>query len=171
MINLLFLSFWYFLPAGIANLVPPLAVHLPGLKHWNTPLDLGYSYRSTRIFGDHKTWRGLTTGILCGTFISYLQAFFIDPPADPILLGFLLSLGALLGDAVKSFFKRRTHVPPGKSWFPFDQLDYIAGGLILSSFYYTPPPAIYFGVIILYFGLHLAVSYLGYLLKIKPDPL
>lgn len=31
------------------------------------------------------------------------------------------------GDAAKSFFKRRVHVPPGKPWVPFDQLDFVIG--------------------------------------------
>lgn len=164
-------SFWYFLPAGIANLVPPLAVYLPGLKSWNTPLDFGRTYRGTRIFGGHKTVRGLTVGLICGTLTAYLQSLLVSVPYNPIILGFLLSLGALSGDAIKSFFKRRARVPSGKSWFPFDQLDYIIGGLLVSSLYLQPPAPIYLGVLFLYFGLHLTVSYLGYLLKLKPDPI
>lgn len=32
---------------------------------------------------------------------------------------------------MKSFFKRRTGVPPGGSWIPADQLDFVIGALVL----------------------------------------
>ena len=171
MLDSLFMTFWYFLPAGIANLVPPLTVHLPGLKQWQTPLDLGKSYRGTRIFGDHKTIRGLTVGLFCGTLTCVLQSIFIPTPYHPVILGFLLSLGALGGDALKSFFKRRTSIPPGRTWFPFDQLDYIVGGLLLSRLYFIPPLPIYLGVFFLYFGLHLLFSYIGFRLHLNSQPI
>lgn len=171
MISILLTSFWYFLPAGIANVIPPLASHVPILKKWSTPLDLGHSFRNIRIFGDHKTIRGFTSGLVCGTLTCLLQAQIIPMPYNPIVLGFLLSFGALSGDAIKSFFKRRTDIKPGKTWFPFDQLDYIIGGLFISSLYYIPPVSIYVGVFLLYFGLHLLFSYIGFLLHLKSQPL
>lgn len=171
MLSILFTSFWYFLPAGIANLVPPLASHLPILKHWATPLDLNHTYKGIRIFGGHKTIRGFVVGLICGTLTCLIQAQIIPVSYNPVMLGFLLSFGALGGDAVKSFFKRRTAIEPGKTWFPFDQLDYIIGGLLVSSFYYIPPLSIYLGIFLLYFGLHLLFSYIGFLLHLKPQPI
>lgn len=165
------MAFWYFLPAGIANVVPPLAVKIPGLKHWDTPLDFNKTYHGVRIFGGHKTVRGLIVGLVCGTLTCYFQSLLIPVPYNPVILGFLLSLGALGGDAIKSFFKRRTSIEPGKTWFPFDQLDFILGGLLLSSFYFIPPASVYLGIFIIYFGLHLLFSYLGYLLHLKADPI
>jgi CDP-2,3-bis-(O-geranylgeranyl)-sn-glycerol synthase len=171
MISILIFSFWYFLPAGIANMAPPIAAHISFLRRWDTPLDFGKTYRGIRIFGGHKTLRGLLVGLLCGTLTCILQAQIIPVPYNPTILGFLLSLGALGGDAIKSFFKRRTDIPPGKTWFPFDQLDYILGGLFLSSFYFIPPFPVYLGVFVLYFGLHLLFSYFGFLLHLKTDPI
>ncbi|MDD5096840.1 MAG: CDP-archaeol synthase, partial [Candidatus ainarchaeum sp.] len=45
--------------------------------------------------------------------------------------GFLLSVGALLGDALGSFVKRRAGITPGKPFF-LDQLGFIAVGLLLA---------------------------------------
>lgn len=171
MLYLFLISFWYFLPAGIANLTPLLVVKVPGLKNWNAPLDFGKTYHGIRLLGNHKTIRGFVLGIICGTLTCLLQSYFIPVSYNPVILGFLLSLGALGGDAVKSFFKRRTSIEPGKTWFPFDQIDYILGGLLLSSFYFIPPVSVYLGVFILYFGLHLFFSYLGFLLHFKLEPI
>ncbi|KAA0006124.1 MAG: CDP-archaeol synthase, partial [Thermoplasmata archaeon] len=39
--------------------------------------------------------------------------------------------GALLGDIVESFFKRRVGKERGEDWIPFDQVDFLIGALIL----------------------------------------
>jgi CDP-2,3-bis-(O-geranylgeranyl)-sn-glycerol synthase len=43
-----------------------------------------------------------------------------------------ISMGALFGDIVESFFKRRIGKERGESWYPFDQLDFVLGALILA---------------------------------------
>ena len=40
----------------------------------------------------------------------------------------------MAGDSVKSFFKRRLKISPGQQWIPFDQLDFILGGLLALHF-------------------------------------
>jgi CDP-2,3-bis-(O-geranylgeranyl)-sn-glycerol synthase len=47
------------------------------------------------------------------------------------VLGLLFGLGAMGGDSVKSFIKRRIGIPPGRPWVPFDQLDFVLGALAL----------------------------------------
>ena len=74
---------------------------------------------------------------------------------DFILLGALMGGGALMGDLVKSFIKRRLNVPPGKPWFPWDQLDWIAGAMLLSSIVYVPPARVMVVTALLYTGVHL----------------
>ncbi len=46
------------------------------------------------------------------------------------LFGAIVGFMALLGDAVKSYFKRRTGRARGSPWVPFDQLDFVVSGLI-----------------------------------------
>src|SRR5271157_592835 len=147
-INDILFVLWFFLPAGLANVAPVFAMKLPFLRAFNLPLDFYATFRGKRILGGHKTVRGLLSGILTGILTVYLQIYLYEQvplvrsfvPIDyssinPILFGFLSAIGALGGDAVKSFFKRQLEIPPGKSWFPFDQVDYVIGGMIVTSFY------------------------------------
>jgi len=184
MIDDILFALWFFLPAGMANVTPVILAKAPVLKHWNAPIDMGRSWRGKRIFGDHKTWRGLATGIIAGTLVLWLQVALFESggwvqafsplnysEVSILGLGILLSFGALSGDAGKSFFKRRANVPSGRSWFPFDQLDYIAGGLLLSTLVVQLSFAEYAWIVLIWFGLHLISSYLGYLLKFKDHPI
>lgn len=164
----------FFLPAGAANLMPPLIARIPMLAGWTTPLDFGQTFRGKRIFGSNKTWRGLIGGVICALITAFLiyRSYPTDNSlAHTLFQGGLMGAGALIGDAVESFLKRQRGIGPGTSWFPFDQTDYIVGGLLfalplgLPSTDYIP---IIFG---LFFGLHIGFGYLGYLLGIKNKPL
>ena len=53
---------------------------------------------------------------------------------EGILIGFLLGFGALLGDAIGSFLKRRLGIGRGKPAPILDQLDFLIVALILVSF-------------------------------------
>lgn len=172
-----------FLPAGVANASPVLANKIPILNRWQTPLDFGKSYRGKRIFGSNKTWRGVITGTVMGglaAIVIYqlfpaaynqLALMSLVPGLEVFFIGLLLGFGALYGDAAESFLKRQHGVPAGQSWFPFDQLDYIIGGLVavlpFGLFSWSQMGAI----LVIYFGLHLIVAYLAYLLGLKDRPL
>jgi CDP-2,3-bis-(O-geranylgeranyl)-sn-glycerol synthase len=111
------------------------------------PIDGGRTFRGKRIFGDHKTVRGLMAGTLFGFLTTALQMFLfnnfsffesvsgsVDYSSPTVLLmGAALGFGALAGDAIKSFFKRQFSVPSGQSWFPFDQIDYIIGAILFDT--------------------------------------
>lgn len=173
----LWFAIWFFLPAGIANVTPIFAAKLPALREWDAPLDFGRKFRGKPILGPHKTIRGLVLGTLVGTVIFYDQTraggLFgdIDYSQLTIWLGVFLSFGALFGDLVKSFFKRQFNVSSGRSWFPFDQLDYIVGGLLFSSIVVTLNINQYILIIVVWFLMHLISSYIGYLFKLKKDPI
>lgn len=171
--NELIWAIWLFLPAGIANAAPVFASRLPLLKHWKAPLDAGKSYRGIRMLGNNKTWRGLIFGVIVAGLVALLQsaAYEASYPSPIFIFGILLGFGALAGDAVESFFKRQKGVLAGESWFPFDQTDYIIGGLLLSwpLADYSISQAV--TIFIVYFGLHLIVSYLGYLTGLKNKPI
>lgn len=185
MVNDILFALWFFFPAGLANVAPILAAQAPLLKRWNTPMDLGHSYKGKRLLGNHKTWRGIAVGAVAGIVAVWLQVYFYEnhqwvrdisqnlnySQISVIGLGVLLSLGALGGDALKSLLKRRSSVGDGDSWFPFDQLDYIAGGLLLSSLIVDLSLQVYVWTVVLWFGLHMAFSYLGFLLKLKAKPI
>jgi CDP-2,3-bis-(O-geranylgeranyl)-sn-glycerol synthase len=139
---------WFFVPAYLANMSPVLVQGwFRGLA---TPMDGGRCLRGKRILGDHKTWRGFLAGIVVGMVAYELQRLvhaaglggglaLIDYADHPIVPGFLMGLGTGIGDAVKSFFKRRIDIAPGASWPVLDQLDFFAGAYVFVSAVYVPP--------------------------------
>lgn len=183
--NTILFAIWFFLPAGAANAAPIVAAKLPYLSKLSAPIDFGKKYRGRRILGEHKTWRGLVTGIVVATVVVYGQQLlsqgayieFIPEDAEsylfysPLLLGFLFGFGALAGDAVESFFKRQKNVPAGKAWFPFDQLDYIVGGCLAAAVLVQLRLEEYAVILAIWFVMHLLFSYIGYLLSLKKEPI
>jgi CDP-2,3-bis-(O-geranylgeranyl)-sn-glycerol synthase len=132
-------------------------------------MDLGRGFRGRRIFGDSKTFRGFLGGALCGTALGAAQQAFFNKP-DGLLLGLLLGFGAMTGDLVKSFFKRQRDIPPGHPWFPFDQLDFLVGGLLFAAVVETPT---LIGAIILLLvtpPLHILSNVIDYRLGLKRIP-
>jgi len=138
--NDILFTLWFFAPAAVANMSPIFANNIPKLQKFDKTLDMGKKYRGKRIFGEHKTFRGLLSGIVSGTVTIGLQIILFNSFSwaqstagtlvdytNPLILflGAVLGLGALTGDAVKSFFKRQFNVAPGRGWFPFDQTDFI----------------------------------------------
>lgn len=182
MSDLLF-AIWFFLPAGLANGAPVIANKIPYINKWETPLDIGKTWRDKRILGNNKTWRGLAVGSLTGgvtsivTYLIYPEAInyvslsILSPTLDMFFVGFSLGFGALFGDAVESFFKRRSGVKPGNTWFPFDQIDYIIGGLIFVSPFVILSWGMNLLILTTWFGMHLIFAYLFYLLGFKDKPI
>jgi len=114
------------LPAYLANMAPPFVRFWPG---WNRPIN-------GNLLGDHKTILGFALGVFVGISAAYVQSLINWSPSaltssNWLAIGFAEGFGAMAGDSVKSFFKRRLGVSPGESWIPADQLDFVVGALIL----------------------------------------
>lgn len=164
----------FFLPAGVANATPVFANKIPFIKNWQTPMDFGIKVGGKRLLGSNKTWRGVFTG----STIAGLTALLVSPWAHYDLpglatfgLGFLMGFGALFGDAIESAIKRQRGIPAGHSWFPFDQIDYILGGLLFLIPVASLSLATMTMILVTYFGLHLITAYIGYLLGLKDRPI
>jgi len=149
-------------PAYVANMSPPLVKYW---RAWNRPI-------SPRWLGSHKTVMGFAAGLL-GAMATTLAQHVIGYMAGIVdydrwlELGLRFGLGAMAGDSVKSFFKRRLRVPPGAPWIPFDQLDFALGALVLVA-----PRAILglwdvVGVVALSFGGHVLINHTAYWLGIR----
>ena len=166
-------SVWLMLPAYIAN---PTAVLFGGGK----PIDFGKNFPDgRRILGDGKTYRGLFGGAACGIIAGMLQrlgspgGIFVMPSTTAIIT---LSFGALFGDIVKSFFKRRLGFERGEKLPLIDQLDFVAGAWVLT--YVFDPQwfaenftlEIIITVLVLTPILHRATNILGYHIKVKKEP-
>ncbi len=135
-------ALWLVIPAYIAN---GSALLVGG----GTPIDFGKKWKDgRRIFGDGKTWRGLISGAflgMTGGFAITIAAIYIadsefaflglnDFGRFPLMIPIISSIcfGALFGDILESFFKRRFGKKRGENWIPFDQLDFILGVLLFS---------------------------------------
>jgi CDP-2,3-bis-(O-geranylgeranyl)-sn-glycerol synthase len=145
-------------PSYVANAAPLL---LGGV----TPLDGGKNFLDgQRILGSHKTVRGLFAGIMAGSVIGLAES-----PVDSRLLlgGFMIALGAVLGDLLGAFFKRRVRIKPGDPLPIVDQLDFVFGGLLLGQVFFQMNLLSVLIVILVTPPIHLGTNYGAYLLGIK----
>ncbi len=165
-------AFWLIAPAYAANAFPPL---LRGKK----PIDSGKSIGKNRILGDGKTIEGAIGGILFGAFIGSVQVFGQDYiPAElglnlikmTLPLAILLGVGAILGDIVGSFLKRRLGIQSGKPFFPVDQLDFLLLALLFAAFLTSISIWIVAVLIILTPIVHKIANIIGYLAGVKKNP-
>ena len=150
---------------------PSLAKNLPFLNKpvWENGL------------GKNKTWRGVLIATLTGGLIfwlqkiAYLKGFtawaIIDYSGFSLLLGFLMGFGAIFGDLVESYYKRKAEIAPGKPWIPFDQLDFVIGALVLSFFVYVPKASVILILLLASPLLHILFNRIGYWLKLQNNKL
>lgn len=185
MIQDILFALWFLLPAAAANVAPILSAAIPYLKKWQTPLDGGRAFRGRELLGPHKTWRGLISGFIAAFFVVVIQqvmaqsldlapilandAAYLGLPS--LVLAALFILGALGGDAFESFLKRQSGIKSGSSWFPFDQIDYVIGTVVVMLPFATLSLAQYIWIFILWSGIHLLASYVGWLVGLKKEPI
>jgi CDP-2,3-bis-(O-geranylgeranyl)-sn-glycerol synthase len=166
MIELVVEALYFFLPAYVANTCACLFGR-------GRPLDGGRSLPDGhRILGDGVTVRGSLVGVLSGTLIAFFQAGLAP---NRLLVGFLLSLGAIVGDAGGSFLKRRLGLSRGAPAPLLDQLNFVVGGLLFASFVLPFGEAPLTGTTVLILFLltpvgHLLVNKAGYLFHLKDVP-
>lgn len=181
--EVLFITF-FALPGALANMAPVFAASGNWLPQLKRPLDFGRSFRDKRILGDNKTFRGVFFGFIFALATAYIQLwlynsyeavqeFSLIDYATLNLWGLagLMTLGALGGDAVKSFFKRQLGHKPGQSWMPFDQIDSVLGLLLVSLLYLDMPTSTWIVAIIVGGLLHPTATTVAWLLRLKESPL
>lgn len=176
------LSIWLGLSAWIANATPVLG-------GGGRPIDGGRVFRDGhRILGDGKSIRGFIVGVFFGTLVGaaqflsapYLRPLLaqfvtITPEMDYVLsmsvpVAFLLSLGALTGDVLGSFIKRRVNVKSGDPSPFLDQLGFIIMALIFAYPLMMPSPIFVLILILTTLGIHWLSNALGYLVGLKENP-
>ena len=112
-------TIWLFLPAYFANAAPVLL-------HGGGPLDGGRNWRDgRRILGDHKTNYGTLMGVAVGALFAVAQG--------NVLQGTLFAVGAIGGDLLFAFIKRRLGLEPDKSLPLWDQVGFIIVAILLGS--------------------------------------
>jgi len=135
------------------------------------PIDAGKKFTDGRpIFGAGKTVQGFLAGLVAGTFVGLLQGIAAGPLPDYLALGFLLALGALLGDLLGSFIKRRLDIKRGGAAPGLDQLSFVVVALLAASPLALPSWEIVLTIIIITLPIHLATNFGGYKLGLKSKP-
>lgn len=173
LITILFV-FYLLLPAACANMAPVFAKKIPFLVY---PVDGGIIIRGRRLLGDNKTLRGVVAAVIFAVIIAFIQYVldnigFVTAPYDGsffffLLFGFLLGLGAMVGDLVASILKRQLDFKPGERFLVLDQIDWVLGALV----FIMPLVALPFSIVVvscaLFFILHILVKHIGYWLGLE----
>lgn len=163
----IFNALYYIFPAYCAN-------GAPVIFGGGRPIDCGRKFLDEKpIFGSNKTVRGFIAGMIIGTLVGWAQETLapnVGLEKGSFLLGFALSLGALIGDLMGSFVKRRLDLKPGTPFPVSDQIDFVLAALLFSLT--VEPPTILDAVIIiaLTFPIHFSANVIAYLLRIKKAP-
>jgi CDP-2,3-bis-(O-geranylgeranyl)-sn-glycerol synthase len=171
-------AFWAMLPAYVPNNVAVLA-------GGGRPIDGGHSWDGRRVLGDGKTWRGTFVGTLAGAALAAAlnaaepavsDALDVPLPVFPLAAMLALPFGAMLGDILASFLKRRTGRERGAAFPGLDQLDFVVVALALAA---VAAPA-WFGdtftfevivaVLVLTPILHVGTNVGAYQLGLKDEP-
>jgi CDP-2,3-bis-(O-geranylgeranyl)-sn-glycerol synthase len=169
MIAIVIHALYFFIPAYVANTCACLFGK-------GKPVDHGRAFTDgRRILGDGVTIRGSLVGILSGVAAGVLMVYFENLVASPqftekILLAFLLSTGAIAGDAAGSFIKRRLNISRGAPAPLLDQLNFVIGGLLFASLIQPIKLETVLVLLILTPIGHLMVNFTGYHLKLKDVP-
>ncbi|GAD52768.1 UPF0290 protein VNG2119C [Halarchaeum acidiphilum MH1-52-1] len=172
-------AFWAMLPAYVPNNAAVLA-------GGGRPIDGGRTWRDgNRLLGDGKTWRGTAIGTIAGAALAAALnavapavsgAIGVPIPRFPPLALLTLPFGAMLGDILASFIKRRSGRERGAAFPLLDQLDFVVVALALTAgavpgwFRETFTLTVVVVVLVLTPALHVLTNGVAYLLDLKDEP-
>ncbi len=172
-------ALWVMLPAYLPN-------NAAVIGGGGRPIDGGRTLDGRRLLGDGKTYRGTAVGVTAGL----LAALVVNATAPTVgsLLGVDLptvsfpwaavglAAGAMAGDVIASFGKRRLGRQRGAAVPGLDQLDFVVGALGLSavlapawfgSVFTLPRIAV---VVVATPVFHVATNGIAYQLGLKNEP-
>ena len=173
--------FYFFLPAYFTNMAPPLIRRAGIFNFLDKPVDFGRKFKGQPILGKNKCWRGVIFGILIGILVAGLQlwlyrfsfikeiSLFGYSEINILAFGFLISAGAVFGDLLFAFIKRRLKMEPGARFIPFDQTNYVIGAALFLTIFLKINILIWITVFILTLFLHLIFNRIGYLLGLHKN--
>lgn len=164
-VDLIIQALWFIFPAYCANACPLL---VKGKR----PLDFGKKLGKYRLLGDGKTIEGTIGGAAFGVLIGYLQVS-IGPAIGMFMslgVAVLLSTGAIIGDIIGAFIKRRLGLERGHPALFLDQLDFLTVALLFASFAVAINVSTVIALVVITPLIHLATNRIGYWIKVKKVP-
>ncbi len=178
---------WLLLPAYVANALATLP------RGRGPPMDFGrvWARDGRRVLGPSKSWSGFLFGGFVAMPVGLLEAWLIllAPPnlqlvpqfapslvaAIPVVA--LLTFGAMSGDALGSFIKRRLGRESGARTLLLDQLPFVLVPIGLGLVFYRGLFVGVFGswegvfwLLVYTLGLHTVFNWVGYKLGLKKVP-
>ncbi len=177
----------YILPAYVSNATSCIF-------GGGSPLDKNLLfYDGRRIIGNGVTIRGTVAGIICGTITGFIEGYIFANPSilggeyiynlinnmpislslfnntilDWTFLGFLLSIGAIFGDAFGSFIKRRLNIKQGNPAPILDQIGFLVFALILAYPFYPVDFKMILIMFIITPVIHFSSNVIAYILGFK----
>jgi CDP-2,3-bis-(O-geranylgeranyl)-sn-glycerol synthase len=174
-------AMWLIIPAYAANgLVPVFVKLLKGKQH---PIDANKNFIDGKpLFGTGKSWEGVFFGALTGGIIGLIEQLaypYLPWGISPIqlniipmsfYLGALLGLGAMVGDLVGAFLKRRFGLPRGRSVPILDQDDFIIFSFLFASFAVQLEVSWFVLLLVITPVMHWIACVVGYFVRVKKEP-
>jgi len=182
-------TLWLALPVICGGLLHVGAMRMGLLRTLaRVPLDGGLTLRGRRLFGENKTLRGALFMIgataACAVVQRWLEAntpwardlsLIIDDVPDAAAWGALLGAGYVLGELPNSVLKRQLDIAPGgagRGWLGpvfwlVDQLDSLAGVLLVMPLAWRPPWAVALMLVAVTLAVHPAVALIMVALGLK----
>ena len=178
-LNLTLKAFYLLIPVYLANMSATLSSKCRYFDFLSQPIDANRKFGKNYILGPGKTWRGLIVGTVLALIIVFIQTYLYNQEAfrnislidysqiNFLILGLISGLGALMGDIVASFGKRRLGLERG-AFLPFiDQWDFITSYFILLGLItYISWNAIIIAYLLTLI-IHPLSNIIGYFLKVK----
>jgi CDP-2,3-bis-(O-geranylgeranyl)-sn-glycerol synthase len=177
-VEVVVVALWAMLPAYVPN-------NAAVMGGGGRPIDGGRTWNGSRLLGDGKTWRGTVVGTLAGTAVALVlnaiaptvvAATGFSLPTFPAPALLTLPFGAMVGDVVASFLKRRTGRSRGAAFPGVDQLDFVLGALVCTALFaldwfvatFTLPVLV--TVLVVTPLLHIGMNVVAYRAGLKSEP-
>lgn len=99
------------------------------IKFFQKPIDFNIKFMGKPLLGKNKTFKGIITGLFLAILITLIQTILFKQghfqnislidysKINFLFFGFLMGFGAICGDLIESFFKRRINLKPGQPLF------------------------------------------------------
>ena len=176
----IYCTVFFFLSFLLAGIVQTVWLRSEYARQFAIAIDAGLTFRSRRIFGANKTWRGFVV-MVPAVGVTFVLTYSLLRPLDTtgeslwplssghfFLLGCWAGLGFMFGELPNSFVKRQFDIEPGaparhpvaqRLCFVIDQSDSVIGGLLAVSIVVPVPVTSWIYLIAVGATTHLGFNY------------
>ena len=180
-LSLILRVLYLFAPLIVASMLAGIVLRFDLLRSLRRPLDAGKTFHGRRLFGDHKTWRGVVVSVVGCVISTAVQKYVLGDHAgalalvdyrsvNVIVFGASMGGGAMLGELPNSFAKRQLGIDPGKAgsglvgviFYVWDQVDLLSCWLFLFCWVRLTFPLIAVSLVMA-LALHPLVALIGFL--------